>query len=541
MSTKRTLGIVAAVLGGGIFVAGLAGAVFFGFTKLRRAKQLREEAARVETQRKEQPAMVVAPAPLPTALPLIQREGKDEYGYPRSYVDGPALRSLLASERFTELTAYMEQFQRDFEADPAKELWPIRAAESFDSAEAALLPKLDAWVRASPASFAPYVARGAHWAAVAYARRGTKWARETPEASFKGMREAGIPARADLAHAFSLAPKSVATLRLSISLAIPLGDRTMEDDALRAAERVCPTCFSVRAAHMKGLEPRWGGSYRAMEDYAAHVPIALNGRLKLLAGYADDDRSDAAFYEKKLDDALRLANAACSRGMHWDFLGTRATVLLARNDAEHALVDLDHALDHRPELPWLHLLRARARERHREWEGAGRDLVESMRLDATDEWQRWLLPRIVRGLADEGAAAHRRGDRDTAMRLLDLASELSPFDREVHDLREQAVRGAVTGTPDELASLEAKIKAAPDDFRAHQQLDFALAKQRKYERVIEMWSGYLQRHSQDGPAYFERSGAYYNSGHRPEAFADLAKACELGVDQACAYQRQLKR
>lgn len=162
-------------------------------------------------------------------------------------------------------------------------------------------------------------------------------------------------------------------------------------------------------------------------------------------------------------------------------------------------------------------------------------------VDATDEWQRYLLPRVVRGLADEGASAHRRGDRETAMRLLELASELSPFDREVHDLREQAIRGGVTATADELASLEAKIKALPDDFRAHQQLDFALAKQRKYERVIEMWSEYLQRHSQGGPAYFERGGAYCNSGHRPEAFADLAKACELGVDQACAYQRQLKR
>lgn len=538
---KQIVWVVAGALGLVIFVGALAAAFVFGYRKLRHAQQVRESVAQRGAEQQAQPAMVVAPAPLPSALPLIEREGKDEYGYPRSYVDGPALRSLLAHDRFSELTRYLEQFQREFEADPAKELWPIRAAESFSSANPLLLPKLDAWAKTSPDSFAPYVARGAHWLEVAYARRGGKWARETPEANFVGMREAGAHARADLERAFALAPKSVASLRLLILLAIPLSDSSLEERAVRDAERVCPTCFSVRAAHLAGLQPRWGGSYRAMEDYALHVPVALNGRLKLLAGYADAERAHVAREQKQLDDSLRLANAACARGAHWDFLETRAETLLARNDAEHALPDLDRALEQRPELPRLHLLRARARETRRDWEGAGRDLIDSMRLDADGEWQRYLLPRIVRGLANEGSAARQRGDRDAAIRLLDLASELSPFDRDVHDLREQAIRGNVSGTPDELAALEAKIKAAPDDFRAYQQLDFALAKQRKYERVIAMWGEYLERHPQDGPAYFERSGAYYNSGHRPEAFGDLAKACELGVDQACAYQKQIKR
>ena len=158
-----------------------------------------------------------------------------------------------------------------------------------------------------------------------------------------------------------------------------------------------------------------------------------------------------------------------------------------------------------------------------------------MRLDASDEWARWLLPRIVRGLSSDGYAAHQRGDREMAVRLLELASQLSPFDPDVHRRREEAVRGKVTGTADELAQLEERAKALPDDFSVHQQLDFALAKQRNYARVIEMWTEYLARHSAEGPAYFERSGAY-----KPEALADLTKACELGVDQACAYQRRLK-
>jgi tetratricopeptide (TPR) repeat protein len=540
---KRALWIGVGAVGLGLFVAVTLGVGVYGFEKLKgfRSSVKTTASARAAEQQllQQSPVMMVAPAPLPTALPLVPRPGNDEYAYPRSYVNGPALRSLLEHDRFVELTAYVEQFQREFEAEPAKELWPIRAVESFGSAQPALLPKLDAWVAASPTSFAPYAARGAHWVEVAYARRGSKWARETPEANFAGMRAAATHAQADLERALALAPKSVATLRLLIHLSIPLSDRARADAAVKAAERVCPTCFSVRAAYLVGLEPRWGGSYREMEDYATRVPVRLNARLKLLPGYADGERSDVARNQKNLGEALRFANAACALGEHWDFLSTRADVLIAQHDTEHALIDLDKAIDQRPELPGLHLLRARAHEEREEWEGAAVDLIDSMRLDATGEWPRYLLPRIVQGLTNEGIAAHERSDRDTAVRLLELASELSPFDPEVHRLREQAILGKVSGTTDELQQLEAKALASPDDFRAHQQLDFALAKQRKYERVIEIWTEYLQRHPQAGPAYFERSGAYYNSGHRAEAFADIGKACDLGVDQACAYQKRL--
>lgn len=541
-SRGRVLWIVVGAVGFGLIVATILGAAAFGYQKFKelRAARLAPPASIASAARPRPVAMVVAPAPLPSALPLVEREGKDAYGYPRSYVDGPALRSLLEHDRFTDLTRYMEQFQREFEADPSKELWPIRAVESFDSAAPELLPKLDAWVAATPDSFAPYAARGAHWVAVAWARRGGKWARETPEENFRGMRAAAVPARRDLEHALSLAPKLVAALRQLVTLATPTSERALAESSLLRAEKVCPSCFSVYTRFLIGLEPRWGGSYRDMDDFAARAPVARNARLKLLQGYADMDRSDVALDAEKLDDALSFASHACALGPHWDFLLQRAEVLLKRNDLEHALADLDKAVELRPELPEVRVQRARVRERRREWEEAGRDLIESMRLDASGHVARWLLPRVVAGLSEEGYAAHERGDRERAIRLLDLASQLSPFDRGVHQRREQAVRGNVTGTADELAQLEAATKSRPDDFRAHQQLDYALAKQRKYPRVIEMWTEYLGRHPQDGAAYFERSGAYYNSGQKPQALADLAKACELGVDQACAYQKRMK-
>lgn len=542
---KRKLTVALWALGFGLAIAGVLAAAAFGYEKVKelRAARLAKEGrvgAAASAGAARPIAMVVAPALLPSALPLIAREGDDAFGYPRSYVDGPALRSLLHHGRYAELTGYIEQFQREFEADPRKELWPLRAIESFGTSAPELLPKLNAWADATPNSFAPYAARGAYWSEVAYARRGTKWARETSTESFKGMHEAAQPAIEDLEHAVAMAPKLVAALRQLVSIAITTSNHRLRDEALAKSEKVCPTCFSVRSRYINGLQPRWGGSYRAMEDFAARVPSTLNPRLKLLRGYVEKDRAHVARDAKDLDEALRLANAACALGPHWDFLEERAEVLMAKNDFEHALSDLDAAIELRPELPGLRLKRARAREKRREWEAAGRDLVDSMRLDASDEWARWLLPRIVQGLSADGYAAHQRGQRELSIRLLELASQLSPFDPEVHRRRAEAVRGKLLGSADELAQLEARAKSLPDDFAAHQQLDYALAKQGKYPRVIELWTEYLARHPDSGPAYFERSGAYHNSGHKPEAMADLGKACELGVDQACAYRRRLK-
>jgi hypothetical protein len=86
-----------------------------------------------------------------------------------------------------------------------------------------------------------------------------------------------------------------------------------------------------------------------------------------------------------------------------------------------------------------------------------------------------------------------------------------------------------------------KVQANPDDLKAHQQLDYAYAKKRQYDKVIAMWTAYISRHPSDGTAYFERSGAYHNSKQRGLAFADVEKACALGHNTACNYAKRMPR
>lgn len=170
-----------------------------------------------------------------------------------------------------------------------------------------------------------------------------------------------------------------------------------------------------------------------------------------------------------------------------------------------------------------------------EFVSAAADLLVVMRVAPTESGARWATSRTVAGLDEQGWTAHQRGNRSEAVRLLSLASTLSPFDGQLHKHQEEAVRAGITGTPQEVARLRAAAQAAPDDFSAHQALDYALAHHRNFAEVIAMWNEYLARHPDDANALFERSGAHFNSGHRAEAKADLERACELGVDQACAY------
>jgi tetratricopeptide (TPR) repeat protein len=496
--------------------------------------------AKVAREARQQPATDLAIAPLPKGMPLVEREGTDAWGYPRSYVDLAGVRSLLHHEKYTELTQYFEYFQQEFEKDPTKEYWPFRATLAFYSAEPELLPKLDAWASALPFSFAPYLARGAHRVAVVWAKRGGKAARETPTADMQAMRDAAPLARKDLDRALQINPKLLVADRFGINLALPIGEREAINTAMTHAKQLCPTCTSVNLKYMSTLEPRWGGSFEAMEHFARTQANPANPKTRLYEGYALVERSRVKRSSKELDEALQHANAACAIGDWPEFFAERANVYSGLEDYTKALSEIDRAIESMPQVEFR-MDRARYRTKVGDWEGAAADLIAAIQMEPTDNdaqsWRRY----IAKGLSDQGWQAHKKGDRSTAVRLLELAEQLDFSDKEIRTRKEKAIRGGVPGKAGELAALEAQVQANPDDLKTHQQLDYAYAKKRQYPKVIAMWTEYLKRHPNDGTAYFERSGAYYNSKQRKQAFADVEKACSLGHNTACNYAKRMPR
>lgn len=141
----------------------------------------------------------------------------------------------------------------------------------------------------------------------------------------------------------------------------------------------------------------------------------------------------------------------------------------------------------------------------------------------------------MKGLDWQGWEHHKAGRRDDALRVYDLAADLAPNDRAILGRRTKIIVGDAPDIP----ALEAAAKRAPDDFRAHQTLDYALAKKGQTARVVEMWTEYLSRHPKDARAYLERGGAHFQLKHRDQALADAARACELGSSEGCAREKRV--
>lgn len=503
----------------------------FAFHWLRRSMPRPEDPASIEAarERRTAPAVEPAPAPLPTALPLVGGDGIMADGYPVAHVDGAAFRSLLWHGKYEELNRYFDELQSDFETDNKREYWISGAADAFGSAEASLTERLDAWVAATPGSFAPHLARGAHWNGVAWARRGAHWAKDTPAADMAAMNEAFDHAWTDLTTALSLRPKLVHARLLRVRVLSARSDhRAMRAEVDRAIA-VCPGCYRIRVVYLLDTTPRWGGTYDAMRAFAATCDPAVNVRCRVLPGFVDNDLADLAWIDSKMADAEGASNRAVALGDCASFLLERSNIRRIRSDFAGALEDADRALALWYDASTL-VARSDALFGLKRWEPAGRALLETLRLDPTESQAKYIAPYVVKNLEYEGWNDAQAGRREEGLRLYDLAAELAPLDDDVLGRRARLLLGS--DNPD-IATLEAAVEKNPDDLRLHQQLDYALSAKGDFARIAAMWTEYIGRHPDDARAFMERAGTYHRLGRAAESHADAVGACELGLNEGC--------
>ena len=209
-------------------------------------------------------------------------------------------------------------------------------------------------------------------------------------------------------------------------------------------------------------------------------------------------------------------------------------MLRHRKEYEAALVDLDRALQLRPQNSDVLFERSEVYLNSHKAELAGRDLLAALRVDPSDAQADRLYGPTVQSLIHVGWQFHLAGQRTDSLRVFDLASELAPLDGEVLGRRAMVQEANDAG----IEELRAQVDAAPDDLRANQALDYALAKENRFEEIVGLWTRYLARHDEDGRAHMERAGTYNHLGRRAEMIADLERACELGITEGCARLRR---
>lgn len=268
---------------------------------------------------------------------------------PRRPSNDPSQReviALLANRQFDALEKLLVTHQQSFEAGRSTSDTLEKVFRSFEKVPRSEEAALNEWVKTYPASYVAMLARARFHYAQGMQARGTQFVRETPEENLRTMRYFLEKAQTDLERSLSMTPKPYLSRATLMEIAGVGGNRDDEKTQYREAVKLHPQDIRLRIAHMRYLEPRWGGSYREMEAFAAESHAQLNdvkGANRIAARvpvYRADQLKQAKDYAK----ALPLYNEAVALYPAPNTLCDRAVVYGMLNRDIEAMADLNQAL-----------------------------------------------------------------------------------------------------------------------------------------------------------------------------------------------------
>jgi len=218
----------------------------------------------------------------------------------------------------------------------------------------------DRWVQTFPNSYAAVLARGVYFYRMAWAVRGDKHLTDTPTQRIEAMKNWLGRARPELLASLKLTRKPYLSTLYLLNAAMLRGSAEERRRWYEEGMAIDPSNALIRYRYMFSLRPRWGGSYRQMEDFLAQqraqqAPPALLARLAMLihADKAEDamQAGDNQRIFEEWQEVLRLAEVAGEQPGTEALIGyTRAAQDLNRPaDARRGLERLE---DRHPEDAW---------------------------------------------------------------------------------------------------------------------------------------------------------------------------------------------
>lgn len=452
------------------------------------------------------------------------------------------VRLLLRARSFEELEELLHGLQEDFRADPENEVHLFRAYGVFGSADSSLLPLLEDWTRQRPESGEAHLALAEQLSQLGWEARGGAWADETSEERFARMLVLHARAERAAARALELDPRLTEAWSVRIDLAKARGARK---DCARWAEAglaVSPASFGIRRNLSTCHQPRWGGSWKAMEGLASEARplIPSHSRLAVLGGLVAADRADAFRREDDFARALEQADEALRHADYFAFHDLRGDILSRMGDLDEALAAYDRAIELAPTVIAPRLGKARVLRR----KGRLGEALESLLVVAELSPEDRHLGRTLRATAEPALEVARDLVRseggDAALAILEPLARLRPGDDTV---RYWAGRAHLKNGDLESSREHFRVclDLEPGQFECAVNLDWIWVQTREWDKIVATWDRYLEAKPDDGRAFLERAGARRHGGDTAGAFADLDRACTLGVEKACELRRSVPR
>lgn len=306
------------------------------------------------------------------------------------------LREYFETEQFDSLNSILEEYQQAFETDIANEYTLHDAYEVFGVTLPEYEDLFTAWLAHSPDHYAPYLARAQYYYNNGWESRGFRWAKDTTEEQFREMRGYFKKAADDIEIALNTNQNLLPAHIILIGIFSTTSNDQRADDTFQNALALFPSSFLVRSQYMNFKRPRWGGSYREMENLAkaAEEYSDVNPHLPLLYGYIYQDQADNLKRAEKYEAAVELYAKAIAYGDSWYFYKERAKVYYYYlKDLDKALEDVEWSIFLRPTMADSYRLRSKIYYQKDDIANSLADLQASVLLKPGDsytrKWQDW--------------------------------------------------------------------------------------------------------------------------------------------------------
>ena len=451
------------------------------------------------------------------------------------------LRKLLETRQFDALNETIDGYQNAFAQDFGKDYLAYQSFEVFQVARGDYEELFLAWADHSPRHYAPHLARASFYYHQGCESRGYKFARETSTEQFKGMHENFAKALKDIDVALSIKTDLVPAYAILISIYNASGERAEKLGAINRALKLFPGSFLIWSNSLRTLEPRWGGSYAAMENFArqAEPHFGASPLFSALYGFIYYDQAKIVDAQKKHQDAIMLYTRALEYGDHPDFYFGRAeTYHFSLDDPAKALADINRCIALRPADADDYRLRSRIKFKLDALDDSLEDLRIAVRLKPGDpsnqRWMEWASKNLV----NRGHRVYQQ-HFDQAFQWYNYALEFNAenndayYWRAVVNYRQSQFEKART-------DLDRAIDINPRHFESYLMMDHVLLLQKDFDAIIAYWDRFLELEPAHARAYLERAGAYHHRGDSSKSLADLKRSCELGNAEACKHLEKTK-
>jgi tetratricopeptide (TPR) repeat protein len=271
----------------------------------------------------------------------------------------------------------------------------------------------------------------------------------------------------------------------------------------------------------------------------AYKHIKTNSEFFMLFGMIYADQAWAFLKAKEYDKALALHSHALLYGEHYSFFLDRARTYYCMNDYDKALEDIDRRISLRPSMTSPYPLRAAIYAAKDMLEKANEDFALAETLSPGDaETREWKIAAANRIIVEGHTAA--KTNPQQALAICGKALEIDPFSSEAL-FRKGILYAQLFQLDQAISEFKQAIQYNPHIFDSFKALDHTLATQKRWDEIIGYWHNFLSLEPDNAEVYLEWTGTVHNKGDEQSALADLKRACDLGLQNACSLWRNQSR